>query len=80
MSRLERRLQILLSKHHYELLEELSKKEHCSLAELTRRALEQNYLPSSSYRALASLHRLEKTSFLNETQWKEICANRQAKN
>ena len=80
MPHLQHRLQILLSEEQHSLLEELSRKEHCSLAELIRRALEQNYLPSSSYRALASLERLEKTSLFNKAQWEKIFRNGQEKN
>ena len=76
MPHLQRRLQILLSEEQHKLLEEFSRKERCSLGELVRRALEENYLPSSSYKALASLGRLEKNPPLNERQWKRILGDR----
>ena len=79
MPHLQRRLQILLSEEQHSLLDELSRKEHCSLAELIRRALEQNYLASSSYKALASLKRLEESPLFSEEQWKKIYRNRQEK-
>ena len=78
MPNLERRLHILLSEEDHKFLEELSQKKHCSLGELVRQALEQSYLPSSSYKALAALERLEKTPslFLDEKQWSKVFRDR----
>lgn len=72
MAHLQRRLQILLSDEHYALLESLSVQEHCSIAELLRRAIDRCYLPSSRYRALASLKRLEQVSCLDKDTLKKI--------
>ncbi len=84
MKGLRRRLQILITDQHYNLLESLALQANCSMSELIRRAIEEIYQPHSSSRSLLALKRLQKktmkqNSLLTTKQWEQIVAQKRTK-
>ena len=84
MNNLQRRLQIHLTEQHYKRLEEMARKKGCSKSELVRQAIEAAYMPSSTYRALSLLARLDNDLspplplLLKNTEWQQLTEYRRS--
>lgn len=67
-----RRLHILISEEQFDLLELLSQRQGCSVAELVRQAIDNALQPRSSIQELQALKKLPQFSALSAEKWEQL--------